>query len=487
MVMEENLEEGDKLNFLLDKKDFTDIDVLSILAFLLGLFSTFEAFKINIREAHIYPYTLIFIFFFLCLVVRFLYLKKVDILKDGKITNIFLIILSVYFGLIIFSVIIPLLDNADYFWVFVYLKASIKFFAIFIFIWLIFTNYHERIFSLLFKGFFISLIIQILWGILQLGYWYIFNINLNEILLGNKLGIDPSHTWANYVIFPIVRITGLHWDPAYLGVWSLMCTYWIILFCNNKFHKYFFSCVTTIVFINTFSRSALFALSMIVFILFLNKIIIFLSQWRLRFKLNKKILLFFLIILTVCIVSLTIIELSGYFPSKVFIRLTNFSAAGNQRHLNYFKAGLFAISDSIPHLIFGYGYRNGMRGLQQLPNVESLLPGFHISKSGVSTESDFVNSYLELGLLGFIIHLLIFIIGIIYLTSRNKQYYRLMKKGIINKLLYNNKKKRINFGIFCYMLLFFSGFFYSYKDSFWYWLVIILPFFMLREEREDIE
>ena len=62
MVMEENLVEGDKLNFLLKRKYFTDIDILSILVFFLGLFSTFESFKINIKGANIYPYSLFFIF-----------------------------------------------------------------------------------------------------------------------------------------------------------------------------------------------------------------------------------------------------------------------------------------------------------------------------------------------------------------------------------------------------------------------------------------
>lgn len=141
MVMEENLVEGDKLSFLLKRKDFTDIDILSILAFLLGLFSTFEAFKINIKGLHIYPYNLFFIFILLLLIIRTFYSKKFNILYTDKLLKYFLIILSIYFGLIIFSVIIPFIDNADFFWIFVSLKASFKFFLFLIFVWLIFNNY----------------------------------------------------------------------------------------------------------------------------------------------------------------------------------------------------------------------------------------------------------------------------------------------------------------------------------------------------------
>lgn len=482
MVMEENLAEGDKSNFLIERKDFTDIDILSILAFFLGLFITFESFKINIKGANIYPYSLFFIFILIFLIIRTFYLKKFNIFYTGKLLKYFLIILSIYFGLIIFSIIIPFIDNADFFWIFVSLKASFKFFLFLIFVWLIFNNCQEKVSNYLLKGFIVSLIIQIIWGLFQFVYWYKFNFKLNEVIIGNKLNIDSGHIWTNYVVYPIMRITGFHWDPAYLGVWSLMCAYWVILFCNNKFYKYFFSSIAIIIFVNTFSRTVLFALLMTLFIIFLRKTIIFLFQWKIKFKFGKEILAVFIIVLITCIVSLAIIDIQGDFIGKALAQLTNLAQAGNQRHLNYFRAGVFAIFKSIPRLFFGYGYRNGARGLQELSNVESLLPGFCISKTGVIIESDFVNSYLELGILGLMIFILIFIVGITYLFKRKKYNLKVIKTGAINKNIYLNEIKKINFFILCYCLLFFSGFFYSYKDSLWYWLVIIMPFLILRKE-----
>lgn len=482
MVTVENLAEGDKVNIFLERKDFTDIDMLSMSAFLLGLFSTFEAFKINIKSANIYPYNLFFIFILLFLIMRSIYLKKFNIFCADKFLKYFLIILSIYFGFIIFSVIIPFIDNADFLWLFVSLKSSFKFFLILIFVWLIFHNYQKKVSNYLLKGFIISLIIQIYWGLFQIICWYKYNLKLNEIVFGDMLGIDPGHTWTSYVISPTIRITGFHWDPAYIGIWSLMCAYWIILFCNNKFYKCFFSSIAIIIFVNTFSRTALFALLMTLSVIFLHKTIIFLFQWKIKFKFSKEILMFFIIFLMVCIISFAIIDLSGDFISKTLKQLTNLSLAGNQRHLNYFRAGAFAIFKSIPRLFFGYGYRNGMRGLQMLSNVESLLPGFYISKTGVIIESDFVNSYLELGILGFMIFLLIFIVGIIYLFKRKKYNLKAIKTSVIHQNIYLNEIKKINFFILCYCLLFFSGFFYSYKDSLWYWLVIIMPFLILRKE-----
>lgn len=67
-----------------------------------------------------------------------------------------------------------------------------------------------------------------------------------------------------------------------------------------------------------------------------------------------------------------------------------------------------------------------MRGLQELSNVEGLLQGFRISKTGLVIESDFVNSYLELGMLG----LMIFILCYCLLFFSSFFYVRCRQKGI---------------------------------------------------------
>ena len=93
---------------------------------------------------------------------------------------------------------------------------------------------------------------------------------------------------------------------------------------------------------------------MVLFIIFINKTIIFLFQGKIKYKFNKEMLAVLIIVLMVCIVSLTIIDLSVDIIGKTLEQLTNLVTAGNQRHLNYFRAGVFATFKSIPRLFFGY-------------------------------------------------------------------------------------------------------------------------------------
>lgn len=60
----------------------------------------------------------------------------------------------------------------------------------------------------------------------------------------------------------------------------------------------------------------------------------------------------FIIVLMVCIVSFTIIDLSGDFISKTLKQLTNLAPTGNQRHLNYFNAGVCLLSLQVYYAYF---------------------------------------------------------------------------------------------------------------------------------------
>ena len=211
------------------------IKSLSILAFLVGLFSTFKAFKYNIGGIYVYPLTFVFILFvFVSLYNVFLSNIKIKILNFKKLSHLFIVIISLYFIEIIFSVIIPILD-ADDPWLFASLKASLKFSIFLLFIWLVFNTSERKISEALLKGFILSIVIQVLWGLNQIVCWYVFNININTIIFEQILRIDPGHRWNNYVIYPILRVTGLQWDPAYLGIWSLICTFWVLIFVNINF------------------------------------------------------------------------------------------------------------------------------------------------------------------------------------------------------------------------------------------------------------
>jgi len=50
-------------------------------------------------------------------------------------------------------------------------------------------------------------------------------------------------------------------------------------------------------------------------------------------------------------------------------------------------------------MFFGYGYRNGVRGLWQILNIEFLLSEISDFKISFFPESKFVNAYLELSII----------------------------------------------------------------------------------------
>ena len=401
------------------------IKSLSILAFLVGLFSTFEAFKYNIGGIYVYPFTFVFgLFVFVLLCSVFLSNIKITILNFKKLSHLFIVIISLYFIEIIFSVIIPILDGADDPWLFASLKASLKFSIFLLFMWLVFNTSERKISEALLKGFILSIVIQVLWGLNQIVCWYVFNININTIIFEQILRIDPGHSWSNYVIYPILRVTGLQWDPAYLGIWSLICTFWVLIFCKHKFLKYSLLSISLFVFINTFSRAALFGLFSTLFFCFLYKITKFIQRWKIALSSVKISIVSIIIGIICCCVS---INLFGNFFHEIIKERININTEGSVRHINYFEAGVYAISNSISRMFFGYGYRNGIRGLWQIPDVEFLLLGISHFKVPSSPESDFMNAYLELGIMGFILFISIFIVGLLFLQSKKNEFLYLKK------------------------------------------------------------
>jgi len=459
------------------------MNLLSILSFLVGLFSTFQAFKYSIGGVYVYPFTFVFgLFIFALLCTAFLSNVRIKILNFKKLSHLFIAIISLYFIEIIFSVTIPILDGADNPWIFASLKASIKFSIFLLFVWLAFNMPNKRVFEALLKGFILSIVIQVLWGLNQIICWYVFNIDINTIIFKQALGIDPGHRWSNYVIYPILRVTGLQWDPAYLGVWSLICAFWALILCKHKFLKYLLGGISLFVFINTFSRATFFGLLATLFFAFLYKVTKFIQRWKVALR-SVTISIMSITIIALCIpIFIETVNLLGKSLNEVVKERTDTNNESFIRHMGYFKAGVYAISNNIPKMFFGYGYRNGVRGLWQVSGVQFLLPGILSFKAPSSPESDFVNAYLELGAIGFISFISIFIVGFLFLHNKKSQFFNLRKLDLISEESYLEGIRYINFFSLCYGLLFFSGWFYSYKDSLWYWLIIIMPLLVLKRE-----
>jgi len=311
----------------------------------------------------------------------------------------------------------------------------------------------------------------------QLIAWYFKKVELNKLIFGNFFGIEVGHSWTNFVVYPILRVTGLHWDPAYLAIWTLIGLTWIVLFWKNNFSKKLFLSLFLLIFIMTFSRTGIFALFAVLGIICVDFLLRLLYKMRVSMKFNIKNSISFLLI--VCIVLGAIIYLieNNRSVTEILTERLNTESVSSQRHFNYFLQGWKAISsNNFLTLLFGYGYRNGGRGLENIPNVEFYLPGIKKFQPPWSPESDFVNSYLELGLVGFFAYLFVFFAGIVYLKKIKKEALKAYNNKFLSKNNYLNIKKKALFFSICYGFLFFAGFFYTFKDNPWYWLLIMSSF-----------
>lgn len=462
----------------MEKLIFTDKKIIGILAFLLGLTCTFQAFKFLIGGFYFYPSDIFYylLIFFLILAIFLRGELKISIPYNVKFLYLALIL---YFFIVIFSGAIPIFEGASAIWAFASVKAVLKFLIFLFFLLLVFllsNDLKNAVFSKFLKGFICSIFIQMIFSLGQLIAWYFKKVELNKLIFGNFFGIEAGHSWTNFVVYPILRVTGLHWDPAYLAIWTLIGLTWIILFWKNNFSKKLFLPLFLLIFIMTFSRTGIFALFAVLGIVCLGFLVRLLYKMRISMKLNIKNSIGLLLI--VCIVlgaAIYLIE-NNRGVTEILTERLNVESVSSQRHFNYFLQGLRAISSNPLTLFFGFGYRNGGRGLENISDIEFYLPGIKNTLPPWSPESDFVNSYLELGLIGFFSYLFVFFIGIFYLRKIKEEALRTYNNKILSKSDYLDVKKKALFFSICYGFLFFAGFFYGFKDSLWYWLLIMSSF-----------
>lgn len=459
------------------KRFFKDKDLVSILSFLLGLTCTFQAFKYDVSGVHLYPfnlfyYSLLFVLFLVCF-------KRRTTIQVSSNLKILYLVLTVHFAIIILSGFIPIADGAEAVWIFASLKGSIKFLILLCFFTLLILlsdDLKVAFSSNFLKGFIGSIIIQSLYATAQLIFWYSFRIDLNPLIFYDLLKIDPGYSWSNFAFYPVIRTTGLHWDPAYLGVWSLIGIVGVFFIWKNSLLKKCFLSLMFLIFIMTFSRAAFFVLIMILIIAFSVHTLRILYKMKFKIKPTRV----FEIVQVVLLTSFIILWINHYVVEGDIYKAIKIRASledpGSVRHLSYFRQGFYTISTSISKLLFGFGYRNGGRGLLSNPSVVNALSAEILRfKIPWSPEADFVNSYLELGLLGLLSYLSIWVLGALFLRSARIRLSRLK----IDESTCISMKRKITFFLICYGILFFAGFFYGgYKDAIWFWILVINSFFI---------
>jgi len=456
---------------------FSDKRIVGLFAYLLGLTITLQAFKFDLFGANVYPWNLFYYPLpFILAVFGLMRAKKTPVFKNGIYLYIAFVL---FFTVVALSCFVPLMDGAGDAWVFASNKGFIKLIFLSFFASALFFS-SDRLktsyFGNFFKGFISAVILQLVFSIAQMILWYANGINLNRWFFLDVLHVDPGHVWGNFIIYPILRATGFHWDPAYLAMWLAIGMIWIYLFWQKGTVKKMFLFASLAIFVATFSRAVFLAFFIIMalscFLVFVRKAV----NNRLKFK---------LLIATPLGIAVLSISFFVFGNNDIFGEIwrerTNISAEGTQRHISYFFEGARVIS-YFPRFLFGFGYRNSGRGLLENDSTAFALPGIDNFVIPWSPESDLVNVYLGMGLAGLFAYSVLFISLFYYIFNL---YFKISK---IKKLIGDNdrmkmlKKKIIFFSFMCGILLL-SGVFYSFIDNEWYWLLLFGVFWCDAELR----
>lgn len=424
------------------------IKVYKILFFLLGFLSLIEGFKYNLGGIKVYPMDLIFYSLFIILIITSTW--KLRIKQQSK-SVLLLLLLTLLLSI---NVLIPLIDEASNEYLVRSFKYSIKFIFLFIFFFLLFSQelkIQNTYIKYLIKGFKISIITHALYSILVLIYWYGFSVDFHTKFL-NYLGVTEEsvgHVLLNFVYRPIIRVSGIHWDPAYFGLLGMIFILYLFIVKMNKRTKYVLIVLVFVPWIFTFSRTSIvagiFSIFTFLFILFPSK-----SIYKKTFKWILIISIFFAI-------SQSLITLdSDSTVSTIFQNRVETKSEGSERHLYYPYYVLQTLSEDPFHFLFGYGNRNSGRAFQYT-NVE--LPGWDVNtKQEFDIETDLFKILATQGIVGFIIYLLFIYYLIKGLKARNKFIIDLNNDNLFLLIIMLN--------------LFFGGLFYVFNDSKWVWFAI---------------
>ena len=104
-------------------------------------------------------------------------------------------------------------------------KATMKFLLVFFPLLCLYKkNEIKHLGYFFYIGLYYSCIVQLIWSILQLIFWYGMNRVLNEEFFGDFLHIQTTHSWLTW--HSGFRTTGLSWESANLGI-SLVIGYFL--------------------------------------------------------------------------------------------------------------------------------------------------------------------------------------------------------------------------------------------------------------------
>ena len=443
--------------------------MIKSLSYLLGLLITLELFKFRVLGFTVYPHDLIFLA--LTIFLAFVSIKNTSFrnssLLKSNVTWLVLLFFSTFY-ISAFALYGPLANQG---YLFSGIKFLIKFALIFVFL-IIFSvaapTLRDKVCHFVVQGFIHSILIHALFS-----WWFLFDWYNNHgsgfasvMQAFNISDESVGHPLINYIFRPYVRTAGLHWDPAYFGLWGAIFLAWMAGFSNySLLRKVFLFIVVVPVWVLTISKSAFAAL-----VLSMVAIFVLLPRWTFL-KLYVRYTIASLVLVT--------IGLSGLIYSTTFsvgdlvkaVQLrASVSGDGNNRHLMTPIIAFEAITHSPQKFLFGYGPRSSGQAMYFSSMEVPGKPKSEIKNATYDVESDWGKTIASQGIIGFILYVLAFNVLIISLARRVRQ----------------NGGQTESFLLCACTLSFMAGFFYIYLDSRWLFLLLVLSLNFVSDEKSKV-
>lgn len=445
--------------------------MVKLLSYLFGLTITLELFKFRVVGVTIYPND--FIFFSLLASLIFVAFKT-DSIKNNALVR------SNYTFLVVLFFLTFYLSSISFFGPIVnqgYLTAGLKFVVkfslvlLFLLIFVVLTSgIRENVTHFLIKGFMHSIVIHAVFS-----WWFLFDWYTNQgsgfFALMRTLSItDESvgHPLINYIFRPFVRTAGLHWDPAYFGLWGAIFIAWLAAFSRYSIKRktILFILVVPVWFL-TISKTAYVALFMTMVIIFIMLPSRSLLKTYFRYVSLSILLISSLVSIAIYSTSLTFKDLQ-----KIIELRTSLSGDGNNRHVMTPIIAFEAITHTPMRFLIGYGPRSSGQAMY-LSSME--VPGkdkADLKNATYDIESDWGKTIANQGMFGFSLYLLLFICLIISLS-------RSVKRAA---------SEDQSFLLCALTISFIAGIFYIYLDSRWLFILIILSLnYVGHSERKDVD
>lgn len=307
------------------------------------------------------------------------------------------------------------------------------------------------------RGFITAVFIHGLYSIVQIIFWYSFNEDIHTPML-KAFGVTEEsvgHVLVNYLILGVIRPSGIHWDPAYFGLWGgiiLLLAVYTPHFMGRIVAKKVLITLLSIAWFLSFSRTGYFAVLMTIIVLAILRLKNRTIKQIKFVKISQAIIMGCVFVGGIFIVlPLDIQKLAG---NAITYRFSHDEEdGGSSRHISYPVYTIEGMLHDPVHFIFGYGARNSSRAIYYSNNIHDFVD----KPEAFDIESDICKMLANYGFLYFLLYLFF--------------NYKLIKAYCL----------RCNFKHSFYpyfftitsIATFFAGFFYMYNDSRWVWIVYL--------------